>query len=322
MKIEKLRKRQKLSLERKIALSKKIIKQFYEFLDGKVYVAFSGGKDSTVLLHLVRSLYPEVPAVFCDTGLEYPEIRNFVKTVPNVIWIRPKMSFAQVIKKYGYPVISKEQAMYIRQYRTTKSQYLKSIRWAGKDGKYKISEKWKFLVNAPFKISERCCDVLKKAPFRKFERETGLRPFLGNMASDSDVRTRVYLKYGCNYFEKVGKERSTPLGFWTEKDIWAYIKKYKLKYCKIYDLGVDRTGCIFCMFGIHKEKNNRFEILKRLHPELYNYCMEKLGLRMVLKYIEKNLQSQKRKQSRKKVKKKSSPIKSKVYKRKTQKNKV
>lgn len=73
-----------------------------------VYVSFSGGKDSTVLLDLVRQDYPNIPAVFVDTGLEYPEIRKFVKTFDNVEWLKPKMTFKQVIAKYGYPFISKE----------------------------------------------------------------------------------------------------------------------------------------------------------------------------------------------------------------------
>ena len=64
-----------------------------------VYVSFSGGKDSTVLLHIVREMYPEVEAVFVNTGLEYPEIQQFVKTFDNVTILRPKMRFDEVIKR-------------------------------------------------------------------------------------------------------------------------------------------------------------------------------------------------------------------------------
>jgi len=312
--------RQAYPLDLKIELTKALINKFYKRMKGKVYVAFSGGKDSTVLLHIVRSLYPDVSVVFVNTGLQYPEIRDFVKTVPNVTWIRPEMSFYEVIQKYGYPVISKTQSLYIRQYRhvcnnikcgiKSKGKYgnehLRNVRWYGKQpgefyphppddpwwgdkkykhGRFKISEKWKPLVDAPFKISEQCCDVLKKKPFKKYGKKTGEKPILATMASDSLVRERVYLKAGCNIYEK-NKEKSMPMSFWLEKDVWEYIKKFKLDYAKIYDKGVARTGCIFCMFGIHLEKTNRFEILKELHPELYDYCMNKLGIKEVLEYID------------------------------------
>ena len=61
----------------KIVRSNKRIIDFYNHFDGNVYVAFSGGKDSTVLLDLVRKIYPDVPGVFVDTGLEYPEIGDY-----------------------------------------------------------------------------------------------------------------------------------------------------------------------------------------------------------------------------------------------------
>ena len=63
-----------------------------------------------MLLDIVRRLYPDVPAVFSDTGLEYPEIKEFVKTFPNVTIVRPKHSFKEILTKYGYPIISKEVA--------------------------------------------------------------------------------------------------------------------------------------------------------------------------------------------------------------------
>ena len=114
---EGLKQFQSLTLKAKITLSRARIKAWYEYWDGKVYVAFSGGKDSTVLLHLVRRMYPEVPAVFTDTGLEFPEIRAFVKTVDNVEWLKPKMNFRDVLVKYGFPVVSKRIAGYIHDIR-------------------------------------------------------------------------------------------------------------------------------------------------------------------------------------------------------------
>ena len=101
-----LRQKQSLPLDMKIEMSKGIIKEFYEQQEGKVYVCFSGGKDSTVLLHLVRSIFPEVEAVFSDTGLEYPEIKDFVKTFDNVLIVRPEKTFKEVIDEHGYPVVS------------------------------------------------------------------------------------------------------------------------------------------------------------------------------------------------------------------------
>ena len=107
--IDDLRQRQALPLEIKVRMTQQRIREWInEFGVEGVYVSFSGGKDSTVLLHLVRELYPDVPAVFVDTGLEYPEIRDFVKKFDNVEWLKPKMNFKQVINTYGYPFISKE----------------------------------------------------------------------------------------------------------------------------------------------------------------------------------------------------------------------
>ena len=100
---------QSLPLGAKVRMTERRIQEWIEeFGEEGVYVSFSGGKDSTVLLDIVRKDFPNVKAVFIDTGLEYPEIRKFVRMFDNVDWLKPKMTFKQVIEKYGYPFISKE----------------------------------------------------------------------------------------------------------------------------------------------------------------------------------------------------------------------
>lgn len=111
-----------LPLERKIQISQTRIIEWYKHYNGNVVVSFSGGKDSTVLLHLVRSIFPDVKAVFSNTGLEYPEIQKHVMSIDNVDIVRPTMRFDEVISTYGYPLIGKEVAEAIYYARRIRSQ--------------------------------------------------------------------------------------------------------------------------------------------------------------------------------------------------------
>ena len=316
-----LKQMQSLPLDIKIRMTKERIEQWYEHWDGMVYVSFSGGKDSTVLKHIVDSMYDDVPAVFVNTGLEYPEIQKFAMSQENVVTVRPEMRFDEVIKKYGYPVVSKEVAQTVweakKNVKTGKYAYrIKKLNGELLDKNGKLSTynipKWKFLLDAPYDISHKCCDVMKKRPAKTYEKKTDRKAIIGTLASESTLRKTQWVKYGCNAFESK-RPTSQPLSFWTEQDILNYIKQFDVPYCSVYGdivpddegtllktTGCDRTGCIFCMFGCHLEKEpNRFQRLKETHPRQYEYCIgggemvdgkwqpskEGLGLGKVLDYI-------------------------------------
>ena len=119
---KRLRELQALPLERKIQITQARILEWNRHYNGKIVVSFSGGKDSTVLLDLVRRALPDTKAVFSNTGLEYFEIQKFVYQTPNVDVIRPKLRFDEVISTYGYPLIGKEVAEAIYYARKIRSQ--------------------------------------------------------------------------------------------------------------------------------------------------------------------------------------------------------
>lgn len=288
-----------LSLEEKILLTKKLIQDFINYNHGKVNLSFSGGKDSTVLRDIALSVDEDIPVVFSNTGLEYPEIVTFVKCFPNVDIVKPEKSFYWVIKNEGYPVISKIISRGIRLLKenseTTpniRNLYLTGNNRLGYKTKgFKIPTKWLYLINSPFKISEKCCFWLKKKPLLMYQKEHKTKRIMGMMYSDSPIRAMKLCNYGINSFDY-----SNPLAFWNEQDILRYIYDRNIPYCNIYgkieknngkytNTGVKRTGCMFCMFGCHLEKSpNRFEQMEYTHPQLYEYCMNKLGCKEVLDY--------------------------------------
>ena len=293
-------------LDKKIQVTTARIIEWYEHYNGLVYVAFSGGKDSTVLLDLVRKIYPDVPAVFCDTGLEFPEVRQFAMNTENVVVLRPEMNFRKVIETCGYPIVSKRVADTVEY-----GHKPGSFRWKELHGEIVRSngtksefncEKWCYLLDAPFKVSSRCCNVMKKKPMKKYSKETGRVPIIATMANESRSRRSTWMSTGCNAFNKKSPS-SQPMSFWTEDDVLQYLHTYNVPYASVYGdivpcggggwttTGERRTGCVFCAFGAHLEKTpNRFQRLKQTHPKLWDYCMRSwedhgLGMRKVLEYI-------------------------------------
>lgn len=161
--------------------------------------------------------------------------------------------------------------------------------------------KYKFLINAPFDVSNKCCDVMKKTPIHEYSKKTGRMPITATMASESKLRTQNWLQNGCNGFD-MKSPISNPMSFWTDQDVLLYIKENNLPICSVYgdvvvdysgmgqcdnqmsfaDFGISdekpllkttgcsRTGCVLCGFGCHLEKESRFELLKQTHPKFHD----------------------------------------------------
>lgn len=289
--IEDLRYFQRLPLDIKVAMTKTRIREWVNHygING-VYISFSGGKDSTVLLHIARQDYPDIKAVFVDTGLEYPEIKQFVRTHENVEIVRPKKTFRQVICEYGYPMLSKAIAHNVSIARNKPDGNIaKNVFDEKKTGRYAM-HKWTPLTKIDFKISEKCCDNMKKKPTKKLDKYA----ITATMTVESKFREQKWLQNGCNAFNNK-RPISNPMSFWTEQDVLQYIKNNHIPIASVYGdivyedydgqtrlegcgklctTGCHRSGCIFCGFGAHLEKGEgRFERLKRTHPKLYDYCM-------------------------------------------------
>lgn len=242
----------------------------------KVYVSFSGGKDSTVLFHLARMIYPEILGVFSNTGNEYPDIIRFVKkklaSGANIQIIRPILTPRQVWEKYGFPLVSKETSDRIHRLQYNPNSPTAQRILTRTD--FKLPQKWLYLINEPYNVNNICCTKLKKEPFHRFEKETGRRPILGVMASESELREKEYIRRGgCNQFDLVTGAKSLPLSIWTEQDIWGYIDKFSLSIADIYRKGAERTGCVGCGFGAHMANDRRFALLYKEYPKLYEMVM-------------------------------------------------
>jgi 3'-phosphoadenosine 5'-phosphosulfate sulfotransferase (PAPS reductase)/FAD synthetase len=246
---------QTLPLEAKIGMTRTRIKAWVnEFGEDGVYVAFSGGKDSTVLLDIVRNVcgYNKIPAAFVDVPTQFPELRDFATSFENVTVLRPHISFMQVCEQYGFPLISKDvaQAVYDVNTQSKRSGLSKRDtnlwdRYFNPDSEYGTKypahskAKFDYLIDAPFECSHRCCEVMKKKPSKVYEKKTGRKPILATMACESRLRQTQWLQDGCNAFD-VKRPTSKPMSFWTEQDILRYIKSRNLKICSVYgDVVID-----------------------------------------------------------------------------------
>lgn len=259
------------------------IEELYYETDGKCIVSFSGGKDSTVLLALIKlceEIYtiPEnsIKAVFCDTGVEMGVTKEFVGWVkdnyyPNLEVIRPEKSFAEVILTYGKPMKSKLRAHDLHQWHYGKrTDRILLLLLLGQFGNQRVSAKHRIADrdlhmmhdDFPIMMSEKCCDWLKKKPFHKYYKGNGIKGAMqGTMASEGGARNSAFqarVSSGgkpCTWV-KDGVIQKAPIIEWSAEDVNEFVKDYNVPLSRAYtEFGFNRTGCMACPFALDVDKN-------------------------------------------------------------------
>jgi 3'-phosphoadenosine 5'-phosphosulfate sulfotransferase (PAPS reductase)/FAD synthetase len=233
-----------MSYEDKLPITQVIVERNLRELGKDVAVAWSGGKDSSVVLHMVWKIYPEVPVIFNNTGIEYPETIAYIRKMTklwnlNLIETKPIKSFFQCVDEYGWPKGKGDR----------------------RDGH-----------------SSRCCYYLKERPAQLIYRQLKTKGvFTGTTAPENRNRQLHAVHNGtCYKLVKENWKMIHPILYWTEADVWQYVKENNLLMNEIYK-NADRCGCSCCTAFLSWESQ-----LSRLNPKLYKMVKERRDKQAVM----------------------------------------
>jgi 3'-phosphoadenosine 5'-phosphosulfate sulfotransferase (PAPS reductase)/FAD synthetase len=255
-------------LEKKITYSRALICRALEERSSQV-VCWSGGKDSTVVLHLVRKYRKRIPVIFIETGVDFPETIQFVKEVAakwrldlHASRPSPDVSFWQLGREYGWPILGKGVASNVERARRSQNH------------RKQLSQLERRLVEHEVHISCKCSEILQVRASRPIEQSLNAdAKFIGLRAGESRARVRLWVDHGDYYHVKryYGRGRGiwkvNPIATWTEDDIWRYHKRFRLPICDLYSAGYPRNGCWPCAMAM---RNGQLKRLRQHHPKLFS----------------------------------------------------
>lgn len=321
---------QSLPYEIKVRKAKQRIREFIQGCDDLGYNTHVsvGGLDSITLLCLIRSMNIDIPAVSVSL-LEDKSIVQVHKQL-GVIMLRPLKNKHEILQEEGFPVISKKIATKImalqdpteanatirhaiitgecgeKGHFATNSRMQLPQKWLELFGGYENENEGTNYKTPPFRVSSKCCEIMKERPCDMWAKEHNSKPFLGLMASEGGRRQDALEEHGCNYFGKT-TIRSAPFAPFLRQDLLQLALDLNVPVPKIYgsidrDLdgnlyttGAQRTGCEMCGFGIHMEKRpHRFDKLYDRNPKAWDYWLNRCctdengnqyGWGLVLDYI-------------------------------------
>ena len=301
--------KQQLPYSAKVQHAKKRAWEFYNHPEIEACHVSVGGLDSITLLCFLRSIGINVPAISVSS-LEHRSIQAIHKQL-GVISLKPLKSKIEVLREFGWPVLSKEIAgkISLLQNPSPKNATVRHAIITGETGAYggnrtgtrmKMAQKWLELFGGyeneaegvnyqtpDFRVSDKCCYYLKEKPCDDYAKEHHSSPYLGLMASEGGRRQKALMMNGCNYVTK-GTKRSAPFAIFSRQDLLQLALDLDVPVPEIYGeivrdpdgtlrtTGAQRTGCSMCGFGIHLEKRpHRFDQLWKRNPREWEFWMLK-----------------------------------------------
>lgn len=256
----------------KLDYSRKIIQNSLSRFSNPV-ICWSGGKDSTIIIHLIKEIFPKIPIINVDIDVEFIETKNFIERLANewnlnlIRTSSKETNFWEIGERYGWPIFGKNISSNVG--RAIRSGNLR----------HQLSEFEKFLVENNARISNKCAYYLREKPSIKIEKNLNADiKYIGLRAEESRIRSVLWVDYGETYYVKhyfkrnKGIWKSNPICLWTEEDIWRYHKENNIPYCSIYNEGYERNGCWTCCMGV---KYGQLKRLRLYDKKLYSHLITK-----------------------------------------------
>jgi phosphoadenosine phosphosulfate reductase len=243
----------KRELLKKISKSQKFVENALNRHENPI-IACSFGKNSMAVLHMARQVKPDVPVLFNNTLVEYPDTYRFKKSITtewglNIIETKPLKTFWWIVENYGFPLFSRKG--------------------------FKDPSKY-------------CCDYLKEYPIARILRRYKFDLyFTGLSRHESRLREFSAKKYGDYFYSKRSKHwKCHPIQNWTAEDVWNYHKIFKIPHNGVYDKEapegfVLRTGCWCCTIPI---KYGKVEFLRKNYPNLWRLLLRRGLGELIIKH--------------------------------------
>lgn len=235
------------------------INEMYD-LNKNAYISFSGGKDSLTVASIIQMALPnnEIPLVFFHTGLENRQIVEYIKNYEingkKVTIVPPKINIRETLEKYGYPFKSKQHSHNLRIFQNS-GMTLTNIKYLGNGDKKSFvcpdCLKYQFSKDFKIKVSEKCCDKMKKEVAHRWQKESGKKiTITGMRMAEGGLRN---CQPQCTIFDGTELTKFHPIKICSNEWVDWFIKEFRIELCELYHepFNFDRTGCAGCPFAIN-----------------------------------------------------------------------